>query len=89
MEKCVKEAVEEFHLDVAGTREQMTAKILDTIDEIFKREREAADKTFLDYRRSVHIDGKNIPALEEKLERAGMLMSRIERIEKERMLDVG
>lgn len=81
MRNCVKEAVEEFHQEVAGTKKQMTAQILDTVDTIFKKERESADQTFSDYRRSVHIDGKNIPALEEKLVRVQALMERIAQID--------
>lgn len=81
MKTCVREAVMEFRQDVAGTKKQMTAQIMDTIDEIFRREREAADKTFSDFRMSVNIDGKNIPLLEEKLERARVLMEKIGQID--------
>ncbi|KAI4447970.1 hypothetical protein C823_002489 [Eubacterium plexicaudatum ASF492] len=77
MRKCVKEAVEEFHQEVEITKQRMMTQIPDTVDAIFQRERTSADQTFSDFRRSVHIDGKNIPALEDKLTQAQALMERI------------
>lgn len=81
MRKCVEEAVEEFHQEVMRTKRQMLTQIPETVDAIFQRERTSADQTFSDFRRSVHIDGKYIPALEEKLTQAQALMERIAKME--------
>jgi uncharacterized protein YacL len=87
MELRVQEAINDFRLEVADTKQQMTAQILETIDAIFKRELDSTDKTFLDFRMSVNIDSKNIPLLEERIEKVNHLMDKIEQIEKERLLE--
>lgn len=87
MELRVQEAISDFRLEVSQTKEQMTDQILETIDAIFKRELDSADKTFLDFRMSVNIDARNIPLLEERMEKINVLMDKIEEIEKERLLE--
>lgn len=58
MEIRVIEAIAEFREEVSKTREQMTVQIMETIEVIFHRELEFADKTFLNFRTSVNIDEK-------------------------------
>lgn len=87
MEQRVMEARNDFRVEVSRTKEQMTDRIMETIDAIFKRELDSADKTFLDFRMSVNIDARNIPLLEERMEKINVLMNKIEEIEKERSLE--
>lgn len=87
MERCVQEAISDFRIEVSRTKNQMTDQIMETIDAIFKRELESADKTFLDFRMSVNIDAKNIPLLEDRMDKINVLMDKIEKIEKERSLE--
>lgn len=87
MERCVQEAISDFKIEVSRTKNQMTDQIMETIDAIFKRELESADKTFLDFRMSVNIDAKNIPLLEDRMDKINVLMDKIEKIEKERSLE--
>ena len=86
MELKVQEAIAEFRQEVAQTRNQMADQILATIDEIFRRELDTVDKTFVDFRMTVNIDGRNVPLLEERMMRVDTLMRQIEQVEKERML---
>ena len=59
----------------------MLADILKTIDEIFNRELTLVDKSFSEYRMSVNIDGKNIPVLEQRMEKIQSMLIQLEEIE--------
>lgn len=87
MELRTQEAINDFRLEVNRTKQEMTAQIMGTIDKIFKRELDDADKAFLDFRMSVNIEAKNIPLLEERMGKVNALMDKIEKIERERMLE--
>lgn len=82
LEQKVRESVEEFKLEVAGTKEKMTGEILGTIEAIFKRELETTDKTFLDFRMAVNIDSRNIPLLEQKMNQMEEYIGKIEELER-------
>ena len=82
MEERVQESVEEFKIEVAGTRQQMTEEILGTIEAIFRRELDTTDKTFLDFRMSVNIEGRNIPLLEQKMNEIDNYIGKIEELER-------
>lgn len=86
MEVRVREAVEEFRTEVSATKGQMTAQIMETIEAIFQRELDSTDKTFLDFRKSVNIDSRNIPALEDRMQQIGDILQKIEQAEKEKWL---
>ena len=81
LEETYRKSVQEFKLEVAGTRDKMTEDILKTIEAIFRRELETADKTFLDFRMSVNIEGRNMPLLEEKMNQVKEFIGRIEELE--------
>lgn len=81
LEKRVAEAVTEFRAEVARTKVEMTAQILDTVEEMFRLELEGVDRAFVDFRRSVNIDSKNIPVLEEKLDTIHGYMQQIKELE--------
>ena len=83
MQKVVDEYIEEFYAEVDLTKQEMKEQILFAVDEIFNQELNSADKTFIDFRMSVNIDSKNIPLLEDRVEKLHGLMHQIERIEKE------
>lgn len=87
MEQKVRESVEEFKLEVAGTKEKMTEQILGTVEAIFKRELETTDKTFLDFRMSVNIDSKNIPLLEERMNQIKEYRDKIEELERRSVIE--
>lgn len=78
MEKRVAEAIAEFKEEVARIKEEMTGQILDTVDRMFQREVEVADKSFAEFRMSVNIDSRNIPLLEEKLQLIHSYMDQLE-----------
>lgn len=82
LEKRAAEAVTEFKAEVDRTKVEMTAQILDTVDEMFCLELENVDRTFVDFRMSVNIDSKNIPVLEEKLNTIHGYMQRIKELER-------
>lgn len=67
MEKQVREAVAMFKEEVSQIKSEMTLRILDTVDRMFRQEIESADKAFAEFRISVNIDGRNVPLLEEKM----------------------
>lgn len=82
LEQKVRESVEEFKLEIAGTKEKMTGEVLTTIEAIFKRELETTDKTFLDFRMAVNIDSRNIPLLEERMNQMEEYIGKIEELER-------
>ncbi len=82
MEKKVAEAVAEFKAEVARTKTDMTAQILDTVEEMFRLELENVDRSFIDFRMSVNIDSRNIPVLEEKLDAIHGYMRQIGELER-------
>lgn len=86
LEKVCKEAIKEFKEEISKTRSEMLANILKTIDEIFNRELALVDKSFSEYRMSVNIDGKNIPVLEQRMEKVQSMLIQLEKIE-ERLLE--
>lgn len=88
LEKRTAEAVAEFKEEIAKTRVGMTARILDTVEKMFQQEVESVDRSFSEFRMSVNIDSKNIPALEEKLHVIKENMSQIEEMEKRRILEL-
>lgn len=81
LEEKVKKSVEDFKIEIAGTKDKMISEILDTIEAIFRRELETADKTFLDFRMSVNIDSKNIPLLEDRMNKIQEYLEKIEELE--------
>ena len=83
LEKSVQKSIEEFKTEVSKNRTAMTEEILSTIEAIFKRELDTADKTFLDFRMSVNIDSQKIPLLEERMEKIDGYLLQIEEMERE------
>lgn len=83
LEKSVQKSIEEFKMEVSKNRTAMTEEILNTIEAIFKRELDTADKTFLDFRMSVNIDSQKIPLLEERMEKIDGYLLQIEEMERE------
>lgn len=86
LERATQEAIKEFKEEISKTRSEMLADILKTIDEIFNRELTLVDKSFSEYRMSVNIDGKNIPVLEQRMEKVQSMLIQLEKIE-ERLLE--
>lgn len=83
MEEIVNHYIQEFKLEVEKTKEDMTEQILDAVEQIFTKELESADKTFTNFRMAVNIDSKNIPLLEERMDKVQGLMTQINEMEKE------
>lgn len=83
MEEIVNHYIQEFKLEVEKTKEDMTEQILDAVEQIFTKELESADKTFTNFRIAVNIDSKNIPLLEERMDKVQGLMTQINQMEKE------
>ena len=81
LEKKVQQSIEEFKLEVAKTKSEMTGEILGTVEAMFKRELDTADRTFLDFRMSVNIEGRNIPLLEDRIEKVYGYLQKIEELE--------
>ena len=81
LERATQEAIKEFKEEISKTRSEMLADILKTIDEIFNRELTLVDKSFSEYRMSVNIDGKNIPVLEQRMEKIQSMLIQLEEIE--------
>ena len=81
LEKATQEAIKEFKEEISKTRSEMVADILKTIDEIFNRELALVDKSFSEYRMSVNIDGKNIPVLEQRMEKIQSMLVQLEKLE--------
>ena len=81
LEKATQEAIKEFKEEISKTRCEMVADILKTIDEIFNRELALVDKSFSEYRMSVNIDGKNIPVLEQRMEKIQSMLVQLEKLE--------
>lgn len=82
MEKRTQECIDAFKKEVNHTKQGMIDEILQTIDSIFRRELETADKSFVEFRMSVNIDSKNIPAIEERICKIQGLMCKVEEMER-------
>lgn len=77
MMQAVEECIRDFKKEVAQIKEQMIKEVMEVIDDIFGREMELADKSFLEFRMSVNIDSKNIPVLEQKMAMVDTLMDKV------------
>lgn len=77
LEVRTREFINEFKMEVSNTKNVMTEQITTDVGELFLRELSKADKVFLDFRMSVNIDSRNIPVLEEKINKIQVLMEKM------------
>lgn len=73
MERKTHEAIGDFKAEVERIKEELTEQVLSTVEDLFQAELGKMDKTFADFRKSVNIDGKNIPILEERMKKTAFL----------------
>ncbi|MBQ9438914.1 MAG: GTPase domain-containing protein [Lachnospiraceae bacterium] len=76
------EAIADFKNEVQKTRGEMSDRVLEVVEQIFRQELLQADSSFADYRKSVNIDGRNIPRLEEKIAQVQALMEKLDGAER-------
>lgn len=67
MEEATQKCIERFKAEVDNTRVKMIEQISAQITEIFEKELASVDGCFTDFRISVNIDEKKIPALEQRI----------------------
>lgn len=67
MEEATQKCIERFKAEVENTRVKMIEQISAQITEIFEKELASVDGCFTDFRISVNIDEKKIPALEQRI----------------------
>lgn len=84
LEKKTAEAIAEFKEEVAKTKIEMTAQILETVESMFRMEIENVDKSFSDFRMSVNIEGKNVYMLEDKMSTIHSYLQQIKELERTR-----
>lgn len=77
LEIKTREFINEFKTEVSNTQNVMTKQVLTAVEELFLKELSEADRSFLDFRMSVNIDSRNIPILEEKMNKIQVIMENI------------
>lgn len=80
MEETTQKCIEQFKAEVDNTRVKMIEQVSLQITEIFEKELASVDGCFTDFRISVNIDEKKIPALERKLVETQRLIKEIDTI---------
>ena len=89
MERKTHEAIGDFKEEVKRIKEELTEQVFSTVEDLFQAELGKMDKTFADFRKSVNIDGKNIPILEERMKKTAFLMEKINMLEEKMQNECG
>ncbi len=89
MERKTHEAIGDFKAEVKRIKEELTEQVFSTVEDLFQAELGKMDKTFADFRKSVNIDGKNIPILEERMKKTAFLMEKINMLEEKMQNECG
>ncbi len=88
LEKKTAEAIAEFRDEAEKNKAEITEQIFETIEKLFVRETEGADKLFMEFRMSVNIEEKNMFRLEDKLNAIQGYLQQIEELEERRGLEI-
>lgn len=80
MEEATQKCIERFKAEVDNTRVKMIEQISAQITEIFEKELASVDGCFTDFRISINIDEKKIPALEQRIIETEKLIGEINTI---------
>lgn len=88
LEKKTAEAIAEFRDEAEKNKNEIIEQIFETIEKLFVRETEGADKLFMEFRMSVNIEEKNMFRLEDKLNAIQGYLQQIEELEERRGLEI-
>lgn len=72
------EAIEKFKIEVGRIKGEMTLQIMDTIDGIFRKELENADKVFTEFRISSNTENQRLPDIIHGMEKISILLNQLD-----------